>query len=249
MKRLFGFTGFGFSSPNGFMQGPTPFNPSTLFAGSPGGFWNIADLTTVFQNSNATGAPAVGSPVGYVGDQSGNGNHLKQATAGLRPTLRNSGNLYWLEFNGSQWMQALFTINPVFDRLYAVRQDSYSAWSRIMDGGTATESSVQSPSTSGSIQLYAGLLGPSAVADIGTSVVITERHDGAASRIAANNGSYATGDNAGAIPGGITVGAEYTGGTPCTMSFFSGLMIDRALSASEITQTRYFMAATAGLTI
>ena len=247
MKRLFGFTGFGFSSPNGFMQGPTPFNPSTLFAGSPGGFWNIADLTTVFQNSNATGAPAVGSPVGYVGDQSGNGNHLLQATAGLRPTLRNSGNLYWLEFNGSQWMQALYTANSAFDRIYAARQDAFTAYSRLFDGGAATESTLQNPS--GSVQLYAGLFGPSGAAAIGTSFVGTERHAGAASRIAINNGSYATGDNAGAIPGGITVGAEYTGSTACTMSFFSGLMIDRALSASEITQTRYFMAATAGLTI
>lgn len=247
MRVGFGFSGFGFSSSNGYSVGPTPFNPATLFAGSPGGFWWVADLTTVFQNSNATGVPAVGSPVGYVGDKSGNGNHLLQATAGLRPTLRNSGNLYWLEFNGSQWMQALYTANSAFDRIYAARQDSFTAYSRLFDGGTTTESTLQNPS--GSVQLYAGLFGPSGSAAIGTSFVGTERHAGAASRIAINNGSYATGDNAGAIPGGITVGAEYTGSSGTQMSFFSGMMIDRALTTTEISQTRSFLADTAGVTL
>ena len=78
------------------------FNPATLFAsGEEGAWYDPSDLSTMFQNSDGTGAPVVDSPVGYIADKSGNGNHAIQATSDKRPTLRQSGSLYYLEYDGA----------------------------------------------------------------------------------------------------------------------------------------------------
>lgn len=82
-------------------MGSRGFSPSALFAnGEEGAWYDPSDLSTLFQNSDGTGAPAVGSPVGYMADKSGNGNHIIQATSTKRPTLRQSSGLYYLEFDG-----------------------------------------------------------------------------------------------------------------------------------------------------
>lgn len=79
------------------------FVPSTLFAsGEEGAWYDPSDLSTMFQNSDGTGAPAVNGPIGYIADKSGNGNNAIQATSAKRPTLRQAGSLYYLEFFGAQ---------------------------------------------------------------------------------------------------------------------------------------------------
>lgn len=79
------------------------FNPLSLFAsGEQGAWYDPSDLTTLFQNSDGTTAVAVGDPVGYIADKSGNAKHAIQATSAKRPTLRESGGLYYLEFSGAQ---------------------------------------------------------------------------------------------------------------------------------------------------
>ncbi len=83
------------------MHGGAAFSPASLFAaGEEGSWYDPADLTTLFQNSNGTTAVAVGDPVGYMGDKSGNGNHAIQATSTKRPTLQQDGSLYYLDFGG-----------------------------------------------------------------------------------------------------------------------------------------------------
>ena len=82
------------------------FNPLSLFAsGEQGAWYDPSDLTTLFQNSNGTTAVAVGDPVGYLGDKSGNNNHAIQATSAKRPYLRQAGSLYYLEFEGAQGLR------------------------------------------------------------------------------------------------------------------------------------------------
>lgn len=64
------------------------WSPSSLFASSEVGVWyDPSDLSTMFQNSDGTTAVAVGDPVGYIADKSGNGFHATQATAAARPVL------------------------------------------------------------------------------------------------------------------------------------------------------------------
>jgi hypothetical protein len=78
------------------------FTPSALFAGGALGVWlDPSDMSSMFQDSAATTAAAIDSPVGKILDKSGNGNHAVQTTAGKRPILRFSGGLYYLEFDGT----------------------------------------------------------------------------------------------------------------------------------------------------
>jgi hypothetical protein len=79
------------------------WDPSSLFASSEVGVWyDPSDLSTMFQNSDGTTAVAVGDPVGYIADKSGNGKHATQANAASRPVLRQTaGGLYYLEFDGT----------------------------------------------------------------------------------------------------------------------------------------------------
>ena len=79
---------------------------ANLFSNGEQGVWyDPSDLTTLFQNSDGTTAVAVGDPVGYIADKSGNANHAIQATSAKRPTLRESGGLYYLEFSGAQGLR------------------------------------------------------------------------------------------------------------------------------------------------
>jgi hypothetical protein len=90
-----------------------PWSPARLFAGGEAGAWfDPSDLSTLAQNSDGTGAVAIGDPVGYMADLSGNGNHATQGAAGARPVLRQTaGGLFYLEFDGvDDWMQS-----PVID--------------------------------------------------------------------------------------------------------------------------------------
>tara|TARA_R110000822_G_scaffold85695_3_gene200331 strand:- start:251 stop:1036 length:786 start_codon:yes stop_codon:yes gene_type:complete len=78
------------------------FIPSVLFAnGEEGAWYDPSDLASMFQSSDGTTAAVVDQPVGYIRDKSGNGNHAIQATSDKRPTLRQSGSLYYLEFDGA----------------------------------------------------------------------------------------------------------------------------------------------------
>ena len=85
------------------MHGGAAFSPASLFAaGEEGSWYDPSDLSTLFQNSDGTGAPAADGPIGYMADKSGNGNHAIQATSAKRPTLRVVGGFFYLEFFGAQ---------------------------------------------------------------------------------------------------------------------------------------------------
>jgi hypothetical protein len=64
---------------------PGGFNPTRL-AGLIG-WYDSADLASMAQNADGTGAVTVGSQVGYWADKSGSGNHLTQSSGANRPTL------------------------------------------------------------------------------------------------------------------------------------------------------------------
>ena len=96
----------------GVTNAPSGFNPLSLFANSEQGVWyDPSDLSTMFQSSDGTMAVAVGDPVGYIEDKSGNGNHAIQATSAKRPTLRETGGLYYLEFSGAQGLRTASNID------------------------------------------------------------------------------------------------------------------------------------------
>ena len=78
------------------------WTPELLFAdGEQGAWYDPSDLSTLFQDAaGTTPVTADGDPVGLMLDKSGNGNHVVQDIASMRPTLKTDGALYWLDFDG-----------------------------------------------------------------------------------------------------------------------------------------------------
>lgn len=77
------------------------WSPLVQIAIGVNGTWlDPSDATTLWQDSDGTTPAGVGDPVGRITDRSGNGNHATQATTSSKPTLRESGGLRYLEFDG-----------------------------------------------------------------------------------------------------------------------------------------------------
>lgn len=93
-------------------RGAGGFTPAALFANSEAGVWyDPSDLTSMYQGRTGTTAAAVDSPVGQLLDKSGNGNHAVAPTDAARPILRESGGLYYLEFDGTDDGLSVATFN------------------------------------------------------------------------------------------------------------------------------------------
>ena len=84
-----------------YSAGGVAFSPLSLFAsGEEGAWYDPSDLTTLWTDTAGTTQATVGDSVARMDDKSGNANHMTQATAAARPILRQSGSLYYLEFDG-----------------------------------------------------------------------------------------------------------------------------------------------------
>jgi len=96
------FIGLSLAVNNALSSGSAPFSPLSLFSGGEqGGWYDPSDLSTLWQDdARTTPVTTDGQTVGCMDDKSGNGNHLKQATAGKRPQYKTSGGLHWLAFDG-----------------------------------------------------------------------------------------------------------------------------------------------------
>lgn len=83
------------------------WSPSTLFnLGQPGFWYDVQDLSSMWQDSAGTTPAAVDAVVGKVNDKSGNARHLTQVTAENKPILRQAGGFYHLQFDGSDdWLE------------------------------------------------------------------------------------------------------------------------------------------------
>jgi hypothetical protein len=110
------------------------WSPTTLFAGGETGVWvKASDVATMFQLSGGTTAVVANNdPVGYWQDQSGNGNHVIQATAGNRPLYQSAGP--GVLFDGS---------NDVLKRASALTQTTGSAIVRFSTNATEFLTSPQ----------------------------------------------------------------------------------------------------------
>ncbi|HJR33159.1 MAG TPA: hypothetical protein VJ889_30905 [Pseudomonas sp.] len=118
------------------------FSPGDLFEQGEQGVWfDPSDMTTLFQDGAGTvPVTAADQPVGRMLDKSGRGNHATQVTAGSRPLLRNSGALWWLEFDGVDDFLATGSIAFVSDKILigaGIRKTSDAAVGAIMEFSAA----------------------------------------------------------------------------------------------------------------
>jgi hypothetical protein len=78
-------------------SGGNGFSPASLFANGEQGAWFAPSPTTCFTDTARTIPAAVGDLVAGMTDLSGRGHHAAQSTSGNRPTLRQSGALFYLD--------------------------------------------------------------------------------------------------------------------------------------------------------
>lgn len=248
MLLLRGSNAFGNSSASAF-------TPATLFASAEEGAWyDPSDLSTVWQDSAGTVAGAVDSPVGKIDDKSGNANHAIQATAAARPILRQDGSgNYYLEFDGvDDYLRALFTVTQPWDRVSAIQQISWANLDRVFgSGNTGNGGNLWQRNPTPELAMdFDGTDPPiNAGATVGTNAVVTERWNGASSQIAVNGGAYDTGTCVTTAPGGITLGATDLGARFGNVRIYGVIMIDRALTAGEIIDSREYLAGKCGVTL
>jgi hypothetical protein len=226
------------------------FNPTTLFAGDSGGWWDPADSATVWQDTAGTTPAGANDPVARIDDKSGNGNHLLQATSTKRPMLRNSGALWWLEFDGvDDFLTATFTLNQPINRISALQQVTWTSGDRLWDGGTLNGCVAQQLTASPRVALYAGSNFNYDLLPVAEDHVLTEIIDGASSKIATDNATYTTGNTGTGSAGGATLAASPSGVQACDLHWFGAIWIGRLLSDPEIAQARTYFGAKAGLSL
>tara|TARA_R110001632_G_scaffold16834_1_gene54089 strand:- start:456 stop:1247 length:792 start_codon:yes stop_codon:yes gene_type:complete len=245
------------------------FSPASLFAGGERGAWyDPSDLSSMFQLSDGTVAAAVNQPVGYIADKSGNGNHAIQATATKRPILKESGGLYYLEFDGVDdglvSSSIDFTNNDEMSVFAGVRLDTAGtkAIAELSDSASSNTNTFRLTAISSNIWRYASR-GDSALRNAnanGYSVPTTDvltglstiSGDSAILRVDGSEEGSVTQDqgagNYGNYP--VNIGSRNNGASQVLDGRIYGLIVRGVLSgASEITATELYMASKTGVSL
>lgn len=226
------------------------FSPTDLFSGAKRGAWyDISDLTTLAVNSDGTGGqPAVGGSVGYVADKSGNGNHLRQATAGRRPILRNpSGSKYYLDFDGvDDYMQPTTpfsgaTAASAFCTALALQGTADGAYHNVYEHITAAYPMLWAR-FSDTFEIDAG----DSTESVATACVLHTAHtSGANASLWLNNGTLRQPTKGGGAYDATLGCSTFNRGAASTFKgrFYGGVYIYTALTAQNRTDLQTFWAA------
>ncbi len=199
--------------------------------------WVEAD-TGLYQASNGTTPASNGDPVGYWADQSGQGNHLIQATTASKPTLRTllgpGGTRPAVEFDGTDdWMQKAFTLVQPETIFIVFKSTTWTLADHIYEGITAGSMALLQYPTTPKVQTYGGAFGPeNGNLAVNTYGIMTALYSGANTMLRVNAGTKVVasgGTNAG---GGFTLGARQTGADASNIHVSAVLIYNRDLSAS-----------------
>jgi hypothetical protein len=232
-------------------MGPMPqamggFKPSSLFTTEQGVIYDLTNSATVFQErtgASATTPSGADGPIGTRKDLSPNNNYATPSSDAARALWRAAG---YAEYDGIDDLDtATFTIAQPITRISCIRPISTNpSGERIYAGAGGNVSAFRAAPN---ISLFSGtvLTGPAFPAD-GTDFVLTERHSGATSRVAINNGAYVTG-NAGTA--GSTTFAIGSAAFFPNMRLYRVIEIARDLTDPEIALARTWCGAAAGLVL
>jgi lysophospholipase L1-like esterase len=224
------------------------FSPLAI---SPFLWLDPSDLSTLFQErtgASATTPSVVDGPVGSMHDKSANGIWLTAPSDSARPTLRNSGLLYWLEFDGvdDRLDSSAFTYPQPWDRVSGIRQIAWASGFDGIFGPLDTDPNggylFQTNSTP-NIGLFDNNLGPdNPAATVGADVVVTERHDNWMTRLAIDNGAYTFGRAQNHASNGLSIGLNPLAGSYGNFRLYQLLQFDGTRTSSQTAQCRAFVA-------
>ncbi|MCC7462914.1 MAG: hypothetical protein IT480_10700 [Gammaproteobacteria bacterium] len=181
------------------------------------------------------------------------GNHLYQATSSARPLYTEAAGLRYLASDGiDDWIAAAFAIAQPIDRISGVEQVTWAQPNVIFGSADASDAGILFQ-TNGASNIYinsGASLGPHPWAT-GARGVITERHNGASSRLALGNAAYATGNASTTNPTGFSVGARGTGLHPSSINWYGTIMRGgpTPMTDAQIAACRLWCASRAGVTL
>ena len=216
--------------------------------------------TTAFSPSSLTNLRAwyksdvgitIATGVSQWNDQSGNGNHLVQATGGAQPVVTAAAinGLPAITFDGvDDRMAVAFALVQPITVFAVVRQDTWVSTRYLWDGATSdTMRCFQQTATPG-ISIAAGsTIGPNNNLAVATFGLITAVYDGASGALQINS----TAETAGAIGagngGGITLGARANGTVPGNIAFAEVIVMAANATAGERASMRAYSQARYGV--
>ncbi len=226
------------------------FDPATLFASGEEGAWYDIDPAYLFQNSGGTGAVTVGDPVGYVTDRSGNGNHLVQATASRRGTLRQTaGGEYYIEFDGVDDRYQVTYGSTITSRTMCLSFRVNSASAVCDDIGGENDNSLYSGSD-GSMRymstaaLITGATGWTWGADL---YATTQALSDGTHTLDGSGASASASTSAPTIMNGLTVGSLNTDFFDLDGRLYAMVDVGRALTAGETSDLEGYIKGKAGI--
>jgi hypothetical protein len=202
--------------------------------------------TGYLQTAAGPVASADGDPIGQWSDQSGRVNHLLQAIAGKRFTLKlaiQNGRSIVRADGVSNFLKAVaFASNQpvwVFAAL-ALRSTAGNAY--LWDGNVLDQCSAYQ-SVAGGLRMFAGTNGP--LLTLGTAWhTVSCWYSGAASEAHLDGAAAATGDTGAANPGGFELGAQSAGATGFSSLDVGELFIvSGSLSAARRAQAEAYLKA------
>lgn len=212
---------------------------------------SASDLSTLKQERTGASATTPSVVDGVVGSwlDKASGVWFVAPSDAARPILRNSGDLYWLEFDGvDDCLFATFTCNQPFDRVIAFRPITFTDNDTFWDGTASNAGRIYQKGLSPNLRAFAG----SSEIDLDNEpaddadAVITERWDGAGSRWAFDNSSYTTGNPGTAAAGGLAIGIFGNLADAASNIRVSDVVVGSAFSDANIALLRTHSASTQG---
>lgn len=234
---------------------PRGFSPASLFAGGAVGICVLPGTIYGAAYQERTGAAATtpaghGDPVGTWHDRL-TGQYLTATADARRPLYQVDVARHFLQFDGiDDFLRATFAIAQPWERVSAIRQNSWTSGRRIFSGGNANNGILYQAPATPTLTVYSGAGGPTlATLAVGADGVVTERHSGATSRVALDNGAYATGNAGTSAAGGITIGANYDDGNAAAMRLYGTVMRAGQMSDTQMAATRALLAGRGGIAL
>lgn len=274
-----GYIGLGINLTNNMsLTGNRAFTPASLFSGGATGVWyDPSDLSTMHQTGTraAPGAAvAVGDPVGLILDKSGNEIDAVQATSAARPILRQSGSLYYLEFDGvddglraaaldlsastALGLAAAFTVAGTTAQIVIEHSDNFNsnadAFIAYMDGAKivcgvqagAAYDTITSDATYDGVKILPSFQSLDITQAAATSK-LPLRVNGAAETVTVTNDGLGARATFGNYP--LSLGARAGTSTPANVDFYGLVLRGTPFSATELANAEEWMAAKAGITL
>lgn len=140
-------------------------------------------------------------------DQSGNGRHLKQATATNQPTLEADGSITFDGVDNFLKCDA-FTLDQPETVYLLFKQITWTSTERIFSGNALSSGDLVQLTSTPQIGLFAGTATSLVSMTLDAYGVIAGVFNGASSSIQLNSGTPATGNCGAANMGGFTLGAS-----------------------------------------